>query len=84
MAPPRIIREEAERLQRLVTDLLDYSRPAAVGRRVGDVDAAPATRFVPAQTESMVRRGAHPIHLDGPGEPFSIETDPRAHSIGRS
>ncbi|MFO0740230.1 MAG: ATP-binding protein [Labilithrix sp.] len=72
-----IIQEEAERLQRLVTDLLDYSRPAAVERQVEDVGTLLRHAIRAAQTESMVDEGAHPIHLDGPDEPFSIETDPR-------
>lgn len=72
-----IIHEEAERLRRLVTDLLDFSRPSAVERQT--VAPVPVLRQAldAARLDPTFGNSAKPIHIEIPDEELpAIETDP--------
>lgn len=71
-----IVQEEAERLQRLVTDLLDFSRPATVQWQREDVAAIVRHAAHAASTEPMVDGVKRAIVVTRLPGPLVIETDP--------
>jgi len=71
-----IIHEESERLRRLITDLLDFSRPSAV--QVDSVDLGGVVRqaAAAAKLDPAVGGGTPEIQIDVAPGVGSVETDP--------
>lgn len=71
-----IIHEEAERLRRLVTDLLDFSRPAAIEVERVDVSELLRQAVNAAKLDPAVHGHTAPVEIVTEGESLTVETDP--------
>ncbi len=73
-----VMRSESERLQRLVSDLLDLSRAGAVELRLaaGDVDVTALVRSAGLVWRDRCEREGVLFSLDVPHKPVHITTDP--------